>query len=75
MIIERDWLYVLVDRGGNSYVIQADQVWFCNRIPGHLSNAAFINDDTNMNNSRKQKLTYPFCLRVFVMTLSVTRNL
>jgi hypothetical protein len=26
MIIERDWLNVLVDRGGNSYVIQADQV-------------------------------------------------
>jgi len=26
MIIELDWLNVLVDRGENSYVIQADQV-------------------------------------------------
>jgi len=36
-----------------------------------LSNAAFINGDTNTNNSRGQKMTYPFCLRVFEMTLSV----
>jgi hypothetical protein len=36
MLIEPDWLNMLVDRGKNKgYVIQADQVWFGNRVPGH----------------------------------------
>jgi hypothetical protein len=38
MLIETNWLNVLAERGKNkSYVIQADQVRFGNRIPGHLS--------------------------------------
>jgi len=37
MLIETDWLNVLVDRGEHKgYTIQADQVWFCTHVPGQL---------------------------------------
>jgi hypothetical protein len=37
MLIETNWLNMLVDRGENKgYAIQADQVRSGNRIPGHL---------------------------------------
>jgi hypothetical protein len=37
MLIETNWLNMLAERGENKgYVIQADQVWFGSRIPGHL---------------------------------------
>jgi hypothetical protein len=36
MLILLDWLFMLVDRGeNNGYTIQADQVLYGNRIPGH----------------------------------------
>jgi hypothetical protein len=37
MLIETNWLNMLVDKDENKYyVIQAEQVWFGNHIPGHL---------------------------------------
>jgi hypothetical protein len=37
MVIELDWLNMLVDKGENKgFVIQVDQVCFDHRIPGHL---------------------------------------
>jgi hypothetical protein len=46
MLIETNWLNMLVDRGENKgYVIQADQVWFGNHIPGHPGIVFFIDED------------------------------
>jgi hypothetical protein len=37
MLIENNWLNMLVHRSENKgYIIQAHQVWFGNRVPGHL---------------------------------------
>ena len=45
MLIENNWLNMLVDKGENKdYVIRANQVWSGNRIPGHLS-IVFIEGD------------------------------
>ena len=58
MLTEPDWLNVL-DRGEHKgYIIQADQVWFCSRIPGQLG-TVFVDGDANMNNSRGRKGIYP----------------
>lgn len=49
-----------MDRGENkSYVIQADQAWFCRRVPGHFSIAVASDRDTHMNNNRRRKRIYP----------------
>jgi hypothetical protein len=45
MLIQTNWLKMLVDRGENEgYVIKADQVLFGNLIPGHLA-IVFIEGD------------------------------
>jgi hypothetical protein len=37
MLIETNWLNMLAERGENKgYVIQSDQLWLGNHIPGHL---------------------------------------
>jgi len=36
VVTELDWLNILMDRSGIIHVIQAEQVLFCSRIPGHL---------------------------------------
>jgi len=51
MLIETDWLNVLVDRGEHKgYIIQADQVRFCIHVPGQLG-IVFVDGDADMNNS------------------------
>jgi hypothetical protein len=59
--VDGSWLdkYVGGEEWNQSYVIPTDQVWFCSRIPGHLGIALFIDDDTDMNNSRGRKRTQP----------------
>jgi hypothetical protein len=37
MLMDSNWLNMLAERSENKgYVIEADHVWFGNRIPGHL---------------------------------------
>lgn len=49
MLIELDWLNMLVDGGENKcHFIQAAQVWFGNSIPGH--------------DGRKKRVTFFFVL-------------
>jgi hypothetical protein len=55
MLTEPEWLNVLVERGEHKgYIIQADQVWFCNRVSGQRG-TVFVDGDANMNNSRGRK--------------------
>jgi hypothetical protein len=59
MLTEPDWLNVLVARDEHKgYIIQADQIQFCCRIPVQLR-TVFVDSDANMNNSRGQKRMYP----------------
>jgi hypothetical protein len=59
MLIETDWLNMLMDGGRKqSYVIQADQVRFRKRTPGHLG-IVFTAGDANTNNSRGRKQIHP----------------
>jgi hypothetical protein len=71
MLIETNWLNMLVDRGENKgCVIQADQVWFGNHIPGHLG-VVLIHRDTLFHGVIAHSGSRPHCWG-FTITLRHT---
>jgi hypothetical protein len=71
-LIETNWLNMLVDRGENKgYVIQADQVWLGNHIPGHLG-IFFIDGDIFFQGATARSVPGPPHCRGFTITLRHT---
>ena len=69
MLLETNWVNTLVDRGENKgYVIQAGQVKFGNRIPGHLS-IVFIDGDILFPDATTHSGPRPPHCRGFTITL------
>jgi hypothetical protein len=72
MLIDTNWLIILVDRGENKgYVIQADQVWFGNHIPGHLG-IVLIEGDILLRGATAHSGPRPPHCRGFTITLRHT---
>jgi hypothetical protein len=68
MLIETNWLNMLVDMGENKgYVIQADQIRFGNHIPGHLG-IVFIEGDILFNGVTAHSGPRPHHYRGFTIT-------
>ena len=69
MLIETNWLNIMVDRGENKgYVIQADQVRFGNRTPDHLG-ILFIGGDILFHGATAHRGLRSFRCRGFTITL------
>jgi hypothetical protein len=74
MLIETNWLNILVDRGeSKGYVIQADQIWFGNHIPGHLA-IVLIEGDTSFHGAWAHSGPRPPHCRGFTITLRHTAH-